>query len=39
MKLINAKRAIIFEASAVEKHMDLQFSKEVRGDIIKRILV
>ena len=35
-KLINAKRAIIYEASAVEKHLDLQYSKELRMDIIKR---
>ena len=37
-KLINAKRAIIYEASAVEKHIDLQFSKELRVDIIKRTI-
>ena len=38
MKLINSKRAIIYEASAVEKHLDLQFSKELRMDIIKRTI-
>lgn len=38
-RLINAKKAIIYETSAVEKNLDLQFSKDVRVDIVKRILV
>lgn len=39
MKLINAKKSIIYEVSAVEKHLDLQFSKELREDIVKRFLI